>query len=121
MLLSDFNYELPEDRIAQEQAVPRDSARLMLINRQTQQISHHHIYDLPTLLPKEYFIVANNTKVFPARILGTKPTGGKVEILLTQPLGQSRYKCIAKPGLKIGDIVNFSHDLSCTVLSVNEI
>jgi S-adenosylmethionine:tRNA ribosyltransferase-isomerase len=121
MLLSDFNYDLPEDRIAQEQAVPRDSAKLMLINRQTQQISHHHVYDLPTLLPKEYFIVANNTKVFPARILGAKPTGGKVEILLTEPLGQSRYKCIAKPGLKIGDSVNFSHHLSCTVLSINEI
>jgi S-adenosylmethionine:tRNA ribosyltransferase-isomerase len=121
MLLSDFNYDLPEDRIAQEQAIPRDSARLMLINRQTQQISHHHIYDLPTLLSKNYFIVANNTKVFPARILGTKPTGGKVEILLTQPLGQSRYKCIARPGLKIGDTVNFSRDLFCTVLSINEI
>ncbi len=121
MLLSDFNYHLPEDRIAQEQAVPRDSARLMLINRQTGNISHHHIYDLPTLLPKDYFIVANNTKVFPARILGTKPTGGKVEILLTQPLGQSRYKCIAKPGLKIGDIVNFVGNLSCKVLSINEI
>jgi S-adenosylmethionine:tRNA ribosyltransferase-isomerase len=120
MLLSDFNYDLPEDRIAQEQAIPRDSARLMLINRQTLQISHHHIYDLPSLLPKEYFIVANNTKVFPARILGTKPTGGKVEILLTEPLGQSRYKCIAKPGLKVGDIVNFSLNLSCHVLAINE-
>ncbi|MBP9670611.1 tRNA preQ1(34) S-adenosylmethionine ribosyltransferase-isomerase QueA [Candidatus Woesebacteria bacterium] len=107
MLLSDFNYHLPEDRIAQEQAVPRDSARLMLINRVTQEISHHHIYDLPALLPKDYFIVANNTKVFPARIFGTKPTGGKVEILLTQPLGQSRYKCIARPGLKVGDIILF--------------
>lgn len=121
MLLSDFNYDLPEDRIAQEQAVPRDSARLMLINRQTQEITHHHIYDLPSLLPKNYFIVANNTKVFPARILGTKPTGGKVEVLLTEPIGQSRYKCIAKPGLKIGDIVIFTPHLSAKVLATNEI
>jgi S-adenosylmethionine:tRNA ribosyltransferase-isomerase len=121
MLLSDFNYDLPEDRIAQEQAVPRDSARLMLINRGTQEITHHHIYDLPKLLPPNYFIVANNTKVFPARILGTKPTGGKVEVLLTEPLGQSRYKCIAKPGLKIGDIVIFTPHLSAKVLAINEI
>lgn len=122
MLLSDFNYHLPKDCIAQEQAVPRDSAKLMLINRATREISHHHIYDLPTLLPKEFFIVANNTKVFPARILGTKPTGGKVEILLTQPLGQSRYKCIARPGLKIGDTILFSASKSLIgkITSVND-
>jgi S-adenosylmethionine:tRNA ribosyltransferase-isomerase len=77
MLLSDFTYHLPEELIAQEQAVPRDSARLMLINRTTRIISHHHIYDLPKLLSEDYFIVANNTKVFPARILGHKSTGGK--------------------------------------------
>jgi len=120
MLLSDFSYYLPDALIAQEQAIPRDSARLMLINRQTEEITHHHIYDLPTLLPANYFIVANNTKVFPARIMGLKPTGGKVEILLTQPLGQSRYKCIAKPGLKIGDVVNFTPQLACNVTAVHE-
>lgn len=121
MLLSDFNYDLPQELIAQEQANPRDSARLMLINRQTQAISHHHIYDLPTILPKNYFIVANNTKVFPARILGEKPTGGKVEILLTEPLGQSTYKCIAKPGLKIGTTIHFAKNLSCTVTGSEDI
>lgn len=107
MLLTDFNYDLPEGHIAQEQAVPRDSARLMLVNRSSGEISHHHVFDLPTLLPKDYFIVANNTKVFPARLLGHKPTGGKVEILLTQPLGHSSYLCIARPGLKVGDVISF--------------
>lgn len=105
MKLSDFNYHLPQELIAQEQAIPRDQARLMLINRETQEITHHHIYDLPNLLPKNYFIVANNTKVFPARLIGHKPTGGKVEILLTQPLGHSSYRCITRPGLKTGDII----------------
>jgi S-adenosylmethionine:tRNA ribosyltransferase-isomerase len=107
MLLTDFSYDLPEGLIAQEQAVPRDSARLMLINRSSGEISHHHVYDLPNLLPRDYFIVANNTKVFPARLMGHKSTGGKVEILLTQPLGHSSYLCISKPGLKLGDIVRF--------------
>jgi len=107
MLLTNFSYDLPEGLIAQEQAVPRDLARLMLINRSTGQISHHHVYDLPKLLPPDYFIVANNTKVFPARLMGHKSTGGKVEILLTQPLGHSSYLCISKPGLKYGDIVHF--------------
>jgi S-adenosylmethionine:tRNA ribosyltransferase-isomerase len=107
MKLTNFHYDLPTELIAQEQAVPRDSARLMLINRSSGEISHHHVSDLPTLLPPEYFIVANNTKVFPARLMGHKSTGGKVEILLTQPLGHSSYLCISKPGLKFGDIVRF--------------
>ena len=119
MKLSDFNYHLPQELIAQSQIKPRDHARLMLINRSTHEISHHHIYDLPSLLPKNYFIVANNTKVFPARLIGHKPTGGKVEILLTQPLGHSSYRCIARPGLKVGDVIIFpATDPTRTVLKV---
>jgi len=105
MLLADFYYDLPSTLIAQEPVHPRDASRLMLINRQTEEISHHHIYDLPKLLSTNYFIVANNTKVFPARLLGHKPTGGKVEVLLTAPLGHSRYRCITRPGLKTGDLI----------------
>ncbi|MFH2086040.1 MAG: tRNA preQ1(34) S-adenosylmethionine ribosyltransferase-isomerase QueA [bacterium] len=105
MLLSDFDYHLPSELIAQEPTNPRDHARLMLINRVSKEISHHHIYDLPNLVPPNYYIVANNTKVFPARLIGYKPTGGRVEILLTSPLGHSLYRCISKPGLKTGDVV----------------
>lgn len=112
MQLTDFQYSLPGDRIAQTPARPRDSARLMLVNRQTQKISHHRVSDLPTLLPPDYFIVANNTKVFPGRLRGRKPTGGKAEILLLLPLGQSRYKCITKPGLKPGDQIVFGSALT---------
>lgn len=108
MKLSLFNYDLPTELIAQTQAVPRDHARLMLINRSTKTISHHHVYDLPNLIPSNYSIVANNTKVFPARLLGHKSTGGKVEILLTKPLGHSSYRCIARPGLKVGDKIIFT-------------
>lgn len=120
MLLSDFDYDLPTQLIAQTPAAPRDSARLMLINRLTSEITHHLVSDLPDLLPQDYFIVANNTKVFPARIMGAKPTGGKVEILLTQPIGQSRYKCIARPGLKVGDKIIFSAGLSGLITMVSD-
>ncbi len=120
MLLSDFNYHLPEGLIAQSQAQPRDSARLMLVSRATGSITHHHIYDLPNLLPKNYYIVANNTKVFPARILGTKPTRGKVEVLLTSPLGHSKYLCIARPGLNVGDIIIFSDSLEGRITHVKD-
>jgi S-adenosylmethionine:tRNA ribosyltransferase-isomerase len=111
MQLSDFSYVLPPERIAQTPAEPRDHARLMLINRTTGEISHHHVYDLPDLLPKNYDVIANNTKVFPARLQGIKPTGGKVEILLLSPLGHSSYRCISRPGLKDGDVVLLGSDL----------
>jgi S-adenosylmethionine:tRNA ribosyltransferase-isomerase len=107
MQLSDFSYDLPPDRIAQTPVEPRDHARLMLINRATGEISHHHVYNLPQLLPPNYAVIANNTKVFPARLQGFKPTGGKVEILLLSPLGHSSYRCISRPGLKDGDVVIF--------------
>jgi S-adenosylmethionine:tRNA ribosyltransferase-isomerase len=64
MDLHDFSYDLPTELIAQEPARPRDHARLMLINRATAEITHHHIYDLPKLLGREWAVVANNTKVF---------------------------------------------------------
>lgn len=116
MQLSDFSYHLPPELIAQEPISPRDHARLMLVNRATQEISHHHIYDLPQLLPPDYFLVANNTKVFPARLRGIKETGGKVEILLLHPLGNSRYQCIAKPGIGQGTRLIFASSLTALVI-----
>lgn len=96
MQLSDFSYHLPTELIAQEPSRPRDHARLMVVNRATEEITHHHIYDLPKLLGKEWALVANNTKVFPARLRGKKPTGGQVEVLLLHPQGSSRYSCIVR-------------------------
>ena len=113
--LSSFAYDLPQARIAQQAAVPRDHARLMLIDRASGQISHHYFYDLPTLLPPKSHFVANNTKVFPARLRGHKATGGKVEVLLTSSLGNSLYKCLTKPGLDIGDTVTIADNLSGVV------
>ncbi len=118
MKLSAFDYDLPSKLIAQEPAVPRDHARLMLVDRETGSISHHHIYDLPSLIPKNYRVIANNTQVFPARIFGHKLTGGKVEILLLESLGQSTYKCIVKPGMKPGTIISFTPDLQGKVARV---
>ncbi len=83
---SDLGYDLPEHLIAQEPAARRDEARLLLAR---EPIAHHRIRDLPTLLPQSLFVF-NNTKVIPARLLGQKPTGGKVEVLLIEPLEVER-------------------------------
>ena len=83
MLKSDFNYELPEELIAQTPVEPRDSSRLMAIDRSTGEISHRHFYDIADYLNPGDLLVMNDSKVFPARIYGVKRgTGAHVEFLL---------------------------------------
>ncbi len=120
MQLSDFHYDLPPDLIAQHPANPRDHSRLMLVNRQTQTLSHHHFYDLPTLLPPHYHLVANNTKVFPARLRATKPTGGQVEVLLLKKFPASQFETIVSPGLKRGQVLHFDKALTATVTQAQD-
>lgn len=120
MQLSAFKYDLPPTLIAQSPAHPRDHSRLLLLNRQTGKISHHHFFDLPALLPPQLHLVANNTKVFPARLYARKPTQGKVEVLLLKKLSSSSYQVIVSPGLSLGQTLTFSSILSATVTSISE-
>lgn len=120
MQLSDFQYDLPEELIAQTPAHPRDHSRLMKIDRTSGTISHHYFFELPTLLPSHYHLIANNTKVFPARLLGQKPTGGKVEVLLLKKLPSNEFEAIVSPGLKLGQVVNFSPDFYATVVALDD-
>jgi len=111
--IEQFNYHLPPELIAQTPAHPRDSSRLLLLNRQTGQIQHHHFYDIPDFLNDSDVIVRNNTKVIPARIFGQKDTGGKCEILLIKQLrideNSCQWECLAKPGLKENQVIHFPH------------
>lgn len=116
MQLSDFHYRLPDELIAQSPAVPRDHSRLMFINRQTGEISHHYFYDLPMLLPTNYHLIANNTKVFPARLRGHKTSGGKLEVLLLKKLCHAQFETIVSPGLKTGQEIVFGNNLKATVV-----
>ncbi len=79
---SEFDYELPPELIAQTPVEPRDASRLMVIDRTTGDIQHHHFYELPDLLRPGDVLVANDSRVIPARLFARKRTGGKVEILL---------------------------------------
>jgi S-adenosylmethionine:tRNA ribosyltransferase-isomerase len=79
----------------------------MVIHRDTGEISHHLISDLPSLIPQEYDIVANNSRVFPARLHGQKETGGHVELLLLKKRAGDTYDCIASPGLALGQKLTF--------------
>lgn len=109
--LSQFDYDLPEDSIAQSPANPRDSSKLMLIERSQSRISNYHFFDLPDLLDEGDVLVRNNTKVIKARLRGQKNSGGNVEILLNKPVVHSNkehvWECLTKPGLKAGQEVIF--------------
>ncbi|HCC84094.1 MAG TPA: tRNA preQ1(34) S-adenosylmethionine ribosyltransferase-isomerase QueA [Candidatus Pacebacteria bacterium] len=124
--LSQFTYPLPPELIAQIPAEPRDSSRLMVIDRTTQTLSHKRFSQLDQILTANHVLVRNNTKVIPARILGHKTTGGAVEILLTHRLGltaagHERWECLTKPGLKAGQIIQFpTSSLSATCSAVTD-
>lgn len=123
--LSQFDYQLPPELIAQRPAEPRDSSRLLVVDRQTGALKHHHFHELDKLLTTEHVLVRNNTKVIPARILGQKDTGGAVEILLTRRLGfnpnqNEQWECLTKPGLKVGQVVHFGTSpltATCTAIT----
>ncbi len=83
--LSDYRFELPAESIAQRPASPRDSARLLCLDRSTGAIAHRTVADLADSLPDGAILVVNNTRVMPARLVGHKPTGGRVELLLARP------------------------------------
>lgn len=124
--LSDFDYLLPDTAIAQTPANPRDTSKLLRLNRQTGQLSDHHFYELDELLPNNAVLVRNNTKVIPARLYGRKTSGGLVELLLTRRLGinsagYEQWECLTKPGLKLGQVITFGEtevlQATCTAIT----
>ncbi|NPA32543.1 MAG: tRNA preQ1(34) S-adenosylmethionine ribosyltransferase-isomerase QueA [Aquificae bacterium] len=94
MRVDEFDYELPEELIAKYPAVPRHSARLMVLNRKDRSIKHDTFINLPKYLKEGDLLVFNDTKVLPARLYGKKPTGGRVEILLTDFVKQDEWKAL---------------------------
>ncbi|MDX2096653.1 MAG: tRNA preQ1(34) S-adenosylmethionine ribosyltransferase-isomerase QueA [Leptolyngbyaceae cyanobacterium bins.59] len=107
-LLSAYDYELPEERIAQNPAVPRDSSRLLVINSPDQH-QHAIFRDLPKLLKSGDLLVLNNTRVIPARLYGYKPSGATIEVLLLEEQAPDRWLALVKPGrrLKVGSEIWF--------------
>ncbi len=102
MKTSDFDYFLPQELIAQEPAKPRDTARLMVINRKTEKIEDRIFRDLPEYLdPRNDLLVLNESRVIPARLYGKKSTGGKVELLLLNELDDNTWRAFVRPGRRV--------------------
>ena len=118
MLLNDFDYELPEELIAQKPIEPRNFSRLMVLNPATQKISHEHFYDLKKFLSAGDALIFNDTRVIPARLIGQKATGGRVEIFLLRRIDGVTWETLVKPGRKIqeGAEIFFGEELSCKII-----
>lgn len=123
MRTQDFWYDLPEELIAQTPLLRRDASRLMVLDRESGQIGHRNFYDIIEYLQPGDCLVMNNSRVLPARLLGHRPTGGAVEVLLLRDLDEKRWECLVKPGKKmqVGQEVIFGNgELRATVAAVQE-
>jgi len=121
MRLSDFDYDLPPELIAQSPAGVRDASRLMTLDRRTGDITHGVFRDLAGYLRPGDVLVVNDTRVYPARLRGRKSaTGGAVEALLTKDLGGGRYRALVKGGPRPGTTIDFDGGLRAEVEAAGE-
>ena len=114
MNLLDFDYDLDETLIAQTPIEKRDASRLMVLDKKTGEVEHKHFYDIIDYLEKGDTLVLNDTKVLPARLIGTKEeTNAVIEVLLLKNIEEDKWECLVKPArrIKVGTIVTFGNGL----------
>lgn len=115
---SDYDYELPEARIAQRPVEPRDASRMLVVDRKTGSLSHQTFRDVLGLIPDGDAIVLNTTKVFRARLLGHRESGGPAEILLLRPVDETHYEAMIHPGGKLrpGRVVTIAEGFTVEIV-----
>ena len=101
MKTSDFDFELPEELIAQTPLERRDASRLLTLDKYTGETGHHHFYELPRFLRPGDCLVLNDSRVLPARLIGRRSTGGACEVLLLIDKGEGLWECLVRPGRKM--------------------
>ena len=120
MLLSEYHYNLPEELIAQMPADKRENSKMMVLNRKDRTIFHKHFYDITDLLDENTLLVMNNTKVLPARLIGYKDTGAKIEVFLLKQAEQGLrlWDVLIKPSKRVkpDTIIKISDELSVKAL-----
>lgn len=122
MLVTDFDYELPKERIAQHPMEPRDHSRLLVVDKTTGELEHKHFYDLVDYLRPGDLLVFNDTRVIPARLHGFKDTGAHVEVFLLTRKDATDWEVLVKPGkkLQVGAKIKFSEDLSAEIIAITD-
>ena len=123
MDINDFNYDLPENLIAQTPIENRSESKLLVMDRKTGELEDKTFKDILSYFNKGDVLVLNDTKVLPARIFGKKEeTGAHIELLLLKEIESDTWECLSRPfkRLKVGTKITFSNDLSATVLEKKE-
>lgn len=123
MLVSDFDYALPEELIAQLPADKRENSKMMVLERSSHKIQHKHFYDIVDLIDENSILVLNNTKVMPARLYGMKEeTGAKIEVFLLKQLEGKTWETLIKPSKRVkeGTIIKISDELSAKAIEKTE-
>lgn len=122
MKLSDYDYYLPEELIAQTPVYPRDSSKLMVLNKKEKSIENKIFRDITDYLKKGDLLVVNSTRVIPARLIGKKENGVIIEIFLLKRVEGERWECLVKPGkrLKIGTEVFIGEELSAVIEEIKD-
>ena len=118
MLVSEFDYDLPEELIAQVPTDRRDCSKMLVVNPKSEKIEHAHFYNIVDYLDENCVLILNNTKVIPARLYGTKDTGAKIEIFLLKDKGNKIWEVLVKPSkrVKVGTLIKISEQLSVEIL-----
>lgn len=120
---SDFYFDLPEELIAQTPLEKRDSSRLLHLDKQSGELEHGHFTDIKKYIKKGDCLVMNDSRVLPARLIGARPSGGAVELVLLRDLGDNKWECLSRPGRKTkpGQEILFGEgELRATVESVTD-
>lgn len=122
MLLSEFDYELPAELIAQEPLAERDKSKLLVLQRETGTIEHRRFYEIGDYLQPGDLLVLNDTQVSALRLTGRKSSGGKVEVLLLRNLGNNQWDSLVKPGRRVtvGTVIEFAEGLTAQVIERTE-
>ena len=123
MKRTDFSFDLPEELIAQTPLQRRDASRLLHLDKTSGAVEHGHFFDLPRYLQKGDCLVLNDSRVLPARLIGCRPSGGSVELVLLRDLGEGKWECLSRPGRKTKpgtELIFGDGELRGTVLDVAE-
>ena len=119
-LTSSYNFTLPSELIATYPASPRDSAKLLVYNRETMEIIHTTFSEFENFIPKDSALIFNDTKVIKARLFGHKPSGGKIELLINRALDANNINVYIRGKVKVDTKILFSENLVATVKVLND-
>ncbi|HWE48782.1 MAG TPA: tRNA preQ1(34) S-adenosylmethionine ribosyltransferase-isomerase QueA [Bryobacteraceae bacterium] len=122
MRLSDFDYDLPDELIAQSPPVERDGGRMLVLHRDSQRLEDRRFKDLPEFLHPGDCLVLNQSRVLPSRLLGQRESGGEAEILLLEPVADADWRALVRPGrrLGVGQRVRFDEGFSAEIVERGE-